>query len=245
MRCPACNRSLTAVTISSVTVDVCQEGCAGVWFDQGELGSLDGATEDERRILLELTSRPTIRVDTSRRYRCPKCPDSVLMRHFFSATRAVTVDECPTCAGIWLDSGKLQRISAEGDSEDARKRAAQFRFEQIVVGERMELMRKELGGGLPYDTSRSRVAASLLVAFYLIVAFKLGGLGSALPWLSWCIIPWTCVSFPDAFAAAITPVLGSTRESRVGSFGSWDGSFCCCWRYFRRFLCLRDSCQVL
>jgi len=102
------------------------------------------------------------------------------MRHFFSAKHAVTVHECPTCAGIWLDSGELQRIRAEDESEDARKRAARLSFEQIVVGDRMELMSKEIGGELPYDTSRSRVAASLLVAFYLIVAFKLGGIGAGL-----------------------------------------------------------------
>lgn len=227
MRCPACNRTLTAVTISSVTVDACREGCAGVWFDRGELGSLDGASEDERRILFELTERPTIIVDTSQRYRCPKCPDSVLMRHFFSATSAVTVDECPTCAGIWLDSGKLQQIRAEDDSEEARKRAAQLRFEQIVVAERMELMRKEIGGELPYDTSRSRVAASLLVALYLILAFTLGGLGAALIRLYKCIIPWACVCFPDAFGAVISPVLGTRRQSPRGFiwFFGWVALF--------------------
>src|SRR4051812_44106043 len=207
MRCPACNRTLAAVTIVSVTVDVCREGCAGVWFDQGELRSLAGLTEDERRILFELTNRPTVIVQTSPTYRCPKCPDSVLMRHFFSATSAVTVDECPTCAGIWLDSGKFQQISAEDRSDEARNRAAQLRFEQIVVAERMDLMRAEIGDQLPYDTSRSRVAGSLLVAFYLIVAFKLGGIGATLITLYKCIIPWACVCFPDAFGAAISPVL--------------------------------------
>jgi len=194
-------------------VDVCQEGCAGTWFDQGELGSLDDATEDKRRILLELTKSRAMIVDASRRYRCPKCPDSVLMRHLFGASSADTVDECPTCAGIWLDSGKLQQIRAEDDSEEARKRAAQLRFEQIVIGERMELMRKEIGDELPYDTSRSRVAASLLVAFYLIVALNLGGIGAGLIRLYRCIIPWACVCFPDAFGAAVSPVLGTTRKS--------------------------------
>jgi Zn-finger nucleic acid-binding protein len=86
------------------------------------------------------------------------------MRHSFSATSTVTVDECPTCAGIWFDSGKLQQISAEDDSEESRKRAAQLRFEQIVVAERMDRMRKEIGDALLYDTSRSRVSGSLLLA---------------------------------------------------------------------------------
>lgn len=74
----------------------------------------------------------------------------------------------------------------------------------------MELRRKEIGGQRPSDTSRSRVAASLVVAFYLIVAFTLGGIGAALTRLYVCIIPWACVCFPDAFGAAISPVLGTT-----------------------------------
>jgi Zn-finger nucleic acid-binding protein len=227
MRCPACNRTLTAVTLVSVTVGVCREGCGGVWFDQGELRSLDGAPEDERRILFELTNKPAVIVHTNPTYRCPKCPDSVLMRHLFSATSAVTVDECPTCAGIWFDSGKLQQISAEDGSDEARKRAAQLRFEQVVVAERMDLMRKEIGDELPYDTSRSRVAGSLLVAFYLIVAFKLGGIGATLIRLYTCIIPWACVCFPDAFGAAISPVLGTTRQSPRGFiwFFGWVALF--------------------
>ena len=39
-----------------------------------------------------------------------KCSDTLLMRHFFSAKRAVTVDECPTCAGVWLDAGELEMV---------------------------------------------------------------------------------------------------------------------------------------
>jgi len=140
-------------------------------------------------------------------------PDSVLMRHFFSATSAVAVDECPTCAGIWLNSGKLQQIRAEDHSEEALKRAAQLRFEQTVIGERMELMRKEIGDELPYDMSRSRVAASLLVAFYLILGFKLSGLDGGLVRLYTCIIPWACVCFPDALGAVVSPALGTTRKS--------------------------------
>jgi len=137
----------------------------------------------------------------------------VMMRHFFSAKRAFTVYECPTCAGIWLDSGELQRIRTEYGSEGARKQAAQVCLEQILVGDRMDLMRKEIGEELPYDVSRSRVVASLLVVFYFVVTYKLGGAAAAMTRLYVCIVPWACVCFPEAFGAAISPVLGTARES--------------------------------
>jgi uncharacterized protein len=41
MNCPACRGTLTRVNVSGLTVDVCQGGCAGIWFDQAELRALD------------------------------------------------------------------------------------------------------------------------------------------------------------------------------------------------------------
>jgi DNA repair exonuclease SbcCD ATPase subunit len=47
------------------------------------------------------------------RDRCPKCGtrlDAVLHH-------GVTVDECPSCHGVWLDKGELERVAArEHDS---------------------------------------------------------------------------------------------------------------------------------
>jgi len=36
--------------------------------------------------------------------------DIVMMRRFFSPLKVVEIDECPGCAGIWLDSGELAKI---------------------------------------------------------------------------------------------------------------------------------------
>jgi Zn-finger nucleic acid-binding protein len=40
MNCPACRTTLTQVNVSGLRIDVCQGGCAGIWFDQAELRSL-------------------------------------------------------------------------------------------------------------------------------------------------------------------------------------------------------------
>jgi hypothetical protein len=76
------------------------------------------------KALVDRVGQPRVAVDLTERRRCPKCPDSVLMRHFFSAKKTVLVDECPTCAGIWLDAGELEQIRSEYESEAARKQAA-------------------------------------------------------------------------------------------------------------------------
>jgi hypothetical protein len=95
------------------------------------------------------------------------------MRHFSSAKRAVAVDECPTCAGTWLDGGELEQIRAEFESGGARRQAVQVLAEEILATDRMVLMRAKLGEELPYDTTRSRIVSSLLVVSYLVVAYAL------------------------------------------------------------------------
>jgi len=196
-----------------VTVDVCSDGCAGIWFDQGELRSFDESAQPAGQALFELAGKPQLSVDLSQRRRCPKCPDTVLMRHFFSAKRAVTVDECATCGGIWLDSGELERIRTEYDSQEARRQAALLGLEEVLVPDRMTLMRKEIEEQLPYDSSRSRVPASLLVLLNVFLTFKTAGAGAAATRIYVSIVPWLCVCFPDVLSTHISAGLAVSKES--------------------------------
>ena len=213
MNCPACRRALTPIDVSGLTIDVCQRGCAGIWFDQAELRALDEPADKAGERLIELAGTPHVKVDLTQRRRCPKCPDSVLMRHFYSAKRAVTVDECPTCAGTWLDGGELEQIRREYDSGGARRQAARACLEEVLASDRMSLMRAQLGDELPYDTSRTRILSSLLVVCYVVVAFNLSGGTLALKMFYRSVIPWACVCFPEAFSGVISPLLGPTRGS--------------------------------
>ena len=65
-----------------------------------------------------------------------------MMRHFFSVKKEVTVDECPKCAGIWLDYGELGQIRSQFDSEEERNKAAESYFQEIF-GNALDKMRKE------------------------------------------------------------------------------------------------------
>jgi len=176
MTCPACGGALTPVDVPGLTVDVCRDGCAGIWFDRSELRSVDEPAENAGEALVGLAGTPRVIVDATGRRRCPRCPDSVLMRHFYSAKRAVAVDECPTCAGTWLDGGELAEIRAEYASGGDRRQVVQLLAEEILANDRMALMRKQLDEELPfYDASRSRIVASLLVVVYVGAAFMVAG----------------------------------------------------------------------
>lgn len=49
---------------------------------------------------------------------CPLCLDSPLEPKFVGATE---VDICPTCRGIWLDRGELDRLLGDAPPRDARR----------------------------------------------------------------------------------------------------------------------------
>ena len=132
MTCPACGRELTTMTAGPIAVDVCTNGCAGIWLDHYELEKVDEQSEAAGAALLEIPGDPALSVDLGRQRSCPSCgPEMVMMRHFESVARKVAVDECPNCGGIWLDAGELNVIRGEFPSSEARHDAARKMFSEM------------------------------------------------------------------------------------------------------------------
>ena len=132
MNCPACARELTHWRSPALTVDVCDGGCGGIWFDGYELSKVDEPAEAAGEGLLDVPRDPSVHVDLEARRLCPSCTDGVvLMRHFTSVERRVTIDECPECGGVWLDPGELRGIRTEFPSEEARHAAAGAYFDEV------------------------------------------------------------------------------------------------------------------
>jgi Zn-finger nucleic acid-binding protein len=131
MQCPACGHETTSVTVADVTVDVCKDGCGGVWFDAGELGKLEKAGAGAGESLLDAAPAPDAQVDPDQRLHCPTCDDVVLARHPSSAESPVLVDECPSCGGDWLNAGELRAIEAGESTEPAREQEAAAYFDQL------------------------------------------------------------------------------------------------------------------
>lgn len=131
MKCPACQRELEEMTVDDITVDVCRGGCGGIWFDRYELRKLDEPHESGGESLLDVERDASIELDHTARRWCPKCDETPMLRHFFSVKRQVEVDECPRCAGYWLDEGELGHIRTLFQSEDERHAAAEACFDEL------------------------------------------------------------------------------------------------------------------
>jgi Zn-finger nucleic acid-binding protein len=132
MKCPACFNALTEIQVGRVAVDICQNGCGGIWFDAFELERVDDEKESAGELLVDIHRDEQVVVDPTRKRECPRCEGMKLQRHFFSAKRKVEVDQCPNCGGYWLDAGELAQIRAE-KSEAAKQVAGKGAISPSVI----------------------------------------------------------------------------------------------------------------
>ena len=48
--------------------------------------------------------------------KCPTCPDTTLV---MADRQGIEIDYCPTCRGIWLDRGELDKLLERAAAESA------------------------------------------------------------------------------------------------------------------------------
>ena len=125
---------LQEITVGDVQVDVCKGGCGGIWFDQFEFKKFDEPHESAGEALLDIERDESLTIDRSKKLKCPKCDDMIMMRHFFSVKKSVELDECPACAGFWLDAGELGKIRSMFSTEEERHKAADEYFNEVFGG---------------------------------------------------------------------------------------------------------------
>lgn len=129
MNCPACDNPLTEMNVGPVIIDACQGGCGGIWFDNFELKKVDDDFTGAALLLIERDDHQL--VDYDRRRQCPRCGDTVMMRHYFSDRRQVEVDTCPHCGGVWLDAGELAMIRREIQEKRQQEEATRLYFRKF------------------------------------------------------------------------------------------------------------------
>jgi hypothetical protein len=132
MNCPACRNYLEQIVVEDITLDVCEGGCGGIWFDNYELKKFDEPHEPAGEAL-NIKRDDNLPVDHSPQRPCPKCDGVIMMRHFFSVKYDVEVDECGQCGGIWLDYGELEKIRGLFETEADRIQAAGDHFEELFA----------------------------------------------------------------------------------------------------------------
>jgi len=129
MNCPACKAEMVEEDFGGVKVDVCKKGCKSMWFDYAELETLDENHEGFGNALKEELNSPRVKDDNRGSLNCPKC-NRPMKAHLYQRAKTVTVDECYSCGGFFLDAGELKVIRDNFLDEQQRKE-----FRDAILGQ--------------------------------------------------------------------------------------------------------------
>ncbi len=121
LQCPACGKEMEKVFIPSqgINLDICTQGCGGIYFDNRELNSFDEKNEDISKILEHISDKNFVDVNTALDRHCPNC-GTKMVKNFSSINKEIEIDECYNCGGKFLDNSELQKLRAEYDTEEER-----------------------------------------------------------------------------------------------------------------------------
>ena len=108
MQCPKCKiATLVELIVEETPVDRCSN-CNGTWFDARELSRL---LAEEANQVVRLLKGATVEQAAGRKGMCPR-DGALLLRIYSALDRAVIVDACADCHGIWLDGGEFEKLFA-------------------------------------------------------------------------------------------------------------------------------------
>jgi hypothetical protein len=142
MHCPACLRPLRRFKAGTVTLDGCDGGCGGIWFDHRELARVNREHPDPDASIASLRHDPAVRVHDDDVRGCPKCEAVTLEKKLYSLGSGVVMDCCPQCRGIWLDHGELEKIRESLHSRPPKPRAVTRRAAPQPIAVNFHVMQK-------------------------------------------------------------------------------------------------------
>ena len=123
IKCPACDKEMEKIYVKSagINVDICVNGCGGVFFDNKEFLAFDENHENINEITKALEGKMFNTVDSSVIRTCPVCGNK-MVKNYNNLSKTVEVDDCYNCGGKFLDYGELEKIRSDELTSTERKR---------------------------------------------------------------------------------------------------------------------------
>lgn len=121
INCPACGEKMEKIYVDSarVYVDVCLNGCGGIYFDNREFKKMDEKSENIDSLLEALKDKEFAPVDETAQRKCPVC-GAIMHKNYSSIKKEIQVDDCYACGGKFLDNGELSKIRNEYGTDSER-----------------------------------------------------------------------------------------------------------------------------
>lgn len=126
IKCPACGSDMEKVFLEKqgFTVNVCLDGCGGIYADNKVYKKISEQTENIDSLLEKLENKHFAEIDHTKRILCPACKHK-MVKNFSSHLKKIEIDECYNCGGKFLDNKKLIQIRSE--FKDENERSAEFK----------------------------------------------------------------------------------------------------------------------
>lgn len=123
INCPACDKVMTKIYIpeENINIDICLDGCGGIFLDNRELKKFDNPDCNIDTILEAIKDRDFEPVDQEEVRICPIC--KVPMVKQGSGKAGIQIDVCNTCGAKFLDNGELQAIKSNDEERNERAEA--------------------------------------------------------------------------------------------------------------------------
>lgn len=150
--CPACHKPMKKIYLvnQKFNVDICLEGCGGLFLDNRELKKIDENMEDIDPILEQIKDREFQEVDSSVKRTCPMC-GHIMVKNYSSHLGKVQIDECYNCGGKFFDHGELIKLREEFATENDRINAFNSYAKSILNAANSEFKEKKTLGSMIND----------------------------------------------------------------------------------------------
>ena len=141
INCPACGKEMTKIFMSDdgVNLDICLDGCGGIFFDNRELKKFDEQSENIEELKQAIQGKTFEKTDENLTRICPVCGTN-MVKNSVSIKGNIIIDECYACGGKFLDHGELTAIRNEYENDLERTNDV-MRFVYNEIG--VELIRKD------------------------------------------------------------------------------------------------------
>ena len=120
--CPACGKTMAKVFMKeqNVYLDVCLDGCGGIFFDNREFEKFDESHEDITPLIEAYKGKTFTPVEETDEQRiCPTC-QKPMVKNYSSVKKEIKYDECYHCGGRFLDYLELEAIRKEYETQEDR-----------------------------------------------------------------------------------------------------------------------------
>ena len=109
--CPACHSKMTKVPVgfAGVNIDICIDGCGGIYFDTKELEKVVNPSKDINGLLKIFEGKHYTPVNEDAIRVCPLC-GARMVKNSTESIKDIQIDECYNCGGKFLDHGELEKI---------------------------------------------------------------------------------------------------------------------------------------